>query len=107
MGMTKVVRSVPSIEPYYFAVRADFARSAIRLSDITEDSLDGIGAKLISVSHRDGRKILVTPYAVATIQYNSDRQIGTLADQVSSHLRLNRNLENFGQASDVLKLSAL
>ncbi len=107
MGLTKVVRSVPSIEPYYFAVRADFARSALCLSNISEDSLDSVCAKLIGASHKEGRKILVTPYAVATLQYNSDRNTGALPDPASSHLRLNRNLEDFGQASEVLKRGAL
>lgn len=103
MGLTKVVRSVPGIDSYYFAVRSDFARSAFCLSNISEDSLDNLCTRLVSVSHREGRKVLVTPYAVATLQYNSERPTGALADPASSRLRLNRNLEDFGEVDAVLK----
>ena len=107
MGLTKVVRSVPRLEPYYFAVGADLARSTLCLSNISEDSLDSLCAKLTAFSHRERRKILVTPYAIATLQYNSDIDTVALADPAPPHLRLNRNLEDFGQPSEVLKRGAL
>jgi hypothetical protein len=107
MGLTKVVRSVPGFEPYFFAVRSDFARSAFCLSNVTEDSLDRICTRLIQVSHDADRKVLVTPYAVATLQYNSDRHTGAFAATPSSHLRLNTNLEDFGEATGVLKRDVL
>jgi hypothetical protein len=103
MGLTKVVRSVPGIDAYYFAVRSDFARSAFCLSNISEDGLDTLCTRLVSISHGEGRNVLVTPYAVATLQYNNERATGALADPASSRLRLNRNLEDFGEVDAVLK----
>jgi hypothetical protein len=107
MGLTKVVRSVPGFEPYYFAVRSDFARLAFCLSNISEDSLDSISTRLIRMSHSAERKVLVTPYAVATLQYHSDRPTAAFAARSSSDLRLNKNLEDFGEATGVLKRGVL
>jgi len=103
LGMAKTLQSTPAISSHFFAVTSEFARSVFPLSNVAEDTLGALCISLMDASHCAGRKVLHTPYAVATVRYNDRRLAPVLRTPVPPHVKLNRNLAEFGDIRDVLK----
>ena len=67
MGLSKVVREVASIVPHAFAFRT----SRLHVSGgarVRLDRLNDLCAAIVNAGHRDGLKVLHTPYAVMTLR---------------------------------------
>lgn len=101
MGLSKVVREVASIALYAFAFRT----SRLRMSGgarIRPDRLNDLCAALVTAGHREGLKVLHTPYAVVTLRQPEAFIPGAVGGPPSS-LMLNRNLEDFPALAGVLQ----
>jgi O-antigen biosynthesis protein len=101
MGLSKVVREVASIVPHAFAFRT----SRLHVSGgarVRLDRLNDLCAAIVNAGHRDGLKVLHTPYAVMTLREREAFHPGEMGVAPPA-LMLNRNLEGFPALSSVLQ----
>jgi hypothetical protein len=104
MGQARVVRAVASIGPQVFAFRTSRLATDLRgLASLSEDSLSDVCDAVVRSTHRQGLKVLHTPYAVITQRSSVEPYHPRQGEIAPPALRLNPNLEQFSSVRHILK----
>ena len=105
MGRFKVVRSVPCVSPPYFAAKTDVMKKWGPLSLLSATFPVKFTASMVELCHRESLKVLFTPIAVATARQSAVGRVPLDFPEtvVPLSLRLNRNLDSFGDPQSILQ----
>ena len=103
MGLLDVVRSVEAVGDYFFAVRRDLLRAAGGMGAISASQMPRFLQHLVRYIRDQHLRILVTPYAIATVTLVNEAQNQPITLTNEPTVRMNSNIAKFIAANDVYR----
>jgi hypothetical protein len=104
LGPMNAVRSVEMISDLFFAIRREYLLAVGGLSAISAGQMLPLVHKLVGNAHRDGLRIIVTPFAVASFQRTRPVvPVDPVRAQTDNGVCLNPNLLAFEDLSQAVR----